>query len=136
MNLRFLDRLQPLGLLALRVVLGAIMIGHGYHKVFGGLSKHAGYVASIGMPHWLGYVSAFAEFGGGILLVAGLCTRCAAIAIFINMLVAIIKVHLHQGLMGGYEYPLSLCAMAFALIFTGGGPISIDWVIGGGGTRK
>ncbi|MGZ4815620.1 MAG: DoxX family protein [Terriglobales bacterium] len=139
MSLRFLDRLQPLGLLALRVVLGVIMIGHGYGKVFGGLHKHAQFVASLGMPGWLGYVSAAAEFLGGILLVIGLITRIAAIAVCINMLVAIFKVHLHNGLLGqgGYQFPLALAAMAFAIIFMGAGPISLDWVFsGGGGGRR
>jgi putative oxidoreductase len=135
LSLRFLDRLQPLGLLTLRVVLGAIMIAHGYHKVFGGLSKHAAFVHSLGVPTWLGYVSAFAELIGGILLVGGLFTRIAAIAICTNLLVAVFKVHLHQGLEGGYEYPLALAAMAFALIFFGSGPVSLDWVFGKGGGR-
>ena len=130
MNLSFLDRVRPLALLVLRLALGAIMIAHGYHKVFGGLSKHAGFVASLGIPGWLGYVSAFTEFVGGMLLVAGLLTRLAAIAICINLLVAVFKVHWRQGLVGGYEFPLSLAAIAFALIFYGAGPISIDWVIG------
>jgi len=139
MNLRFLDRLQPLGFLVLRVVLGAIMIGHGYGKVFGGLHKHAEFVASLGMPAWLGYLSAAAEFFGGILLVVGLVTRIAALAVCIDLLVAIFKVHLHNGLLGqnGYQFPLALAAMAFAIIFTGSGPISLDWVFSGGsGTRR
>jgi putative oxidoreductase len=140
MSLRFLDRLQPLGLLVLRVVLGAIMIGHGYGKVFGGLHKHADFVASIGIPGWLAYVSAAAEFLGGILLVIGFVTRIAAVAVCINMLVAVFKVHFHNGLLGqgGYQFPLALAAMAFALIFTGAGPVSLDWVFsgGGGGSRR
>ena len=139
MNLRFLDRLQPLGFLVLRVVLGAIMIGHGYGKVFGGLHKHAQFVASLGIPAWLGYLSAAAEFFGGILLVVGLVTRIAALAVCIDLLVAIFKVHLHNGLLSqnGYQFPLALAAMAFAIIFTGSGPISLDWVFSGGsGTRR
>lgn len=140
MSLRFLDRLQPLGLLVLRLALGAIMIGHGYGKVFGGLHKHAEFVASLGIPAWMAYLSAAAEFLGGILLVAGLLTRLAAFAVCINMLVAIFKVHLHNGLLGqgGYQFPLALAAMAFSLIFTGAGPVSLDWVFsgGGGGTRR
>ena len=138
MNLRFLDRLQPLGFLVLRVVLGVIMLAHGYGKVFGGLHKHVEVVASLGMPGWLAYLSAAAEFLGGILLVIGLITRLAAVAVCINMLVAIFKVHLHNGLLGqgGYQFPLSLAAMAFAIIFTGAGPISLDWVFGGGGSKR
>ncbi len=133
MNFKFLDRLQPLGLLVLRCAVGAAMVAHGYHKVFGGLHKHAAFVASLGMPGWLGYVSAFSEFFGGILLVLGLITRVAALTTCINMMVAVLKVELSSGFVGGYEYPLLLAAAAFALIFTGAGAMSIDWVIGGSG---
>ena len=139
MSLSFLNKLQPLAFLVLRVVLGVIMVGHGYGKVFGGLRLHAAFVASLGMPAWLGYVSAFVEFFGGILLIIGLVTRCAAIAVCIDMVVAIVKVHWHHGLLaqGGYQFPLALAAIAFALIFTGAGPISLDWAFGrGGGERK
>lgn len=136
MNLRFLDRLQPLGFLMLRLVLGVIMVGHGYGKVFGGLHKHVELVASLGMPGWLAYLSAAAEFLGGILLIVGLVTRVAALAVCIDMAVAILKVHLHNGLLGqnGYQFPLALAAMAFAIIFAGAGPISLDWVFSGGGS--
>lgn len=138
MNLRFLDRLQPLGLLVLRLVLGAIMVGHGYGKVFGGLHKHVELVASLGMPGWLAYLSTAAEFLGGILLIAGLITRAAALGVCVDLAVAILKVHLHNGLLGqnGYQFPLALAAIAFALIFTGGGPISLDWLFTGGGGRR
>ena len=132
MNLRFLDRLQPLGLLVLRVVLGAILIGYGYGKVFGGLHKMASMASSLGLPSWLGYVSAFTEFVGGMLLVAGLFTRLASIAICINMIVAV-KSQFHSGFLHGYDYPLACAAMAFALIFLGPGPISFDWAFGKGG---
>ena len=133
MNLSFLDRVQPLGFFILRVVLGVIMVVHGYHKVFGGqLHHHAQFVASLGMPAWLGYVSAFMEFLGGIALIVGVLTRFAALAVCIDMCVAIAKVHWHNGLtgQGGFEFPLSLAAIAFALIFTGAGTISIDWLTG------
>ncbi len=138
--MRFLDRLQPLGLLGLRVVLGVIMAGHGYRKFFaGGMPHHFDLVRHIGLPGWLAYVSAGAEFFGGLLLVMGLFTRLAALAVFIDMLVAVLKVHWSNGLMGpnGSEFPLSLMAMAFALIFLGAGAISLDHVLrGGGGGRR
>jgi putative oxidoreductase len=125
---RFVDRLQPLALAVLRIVLGIIMIGHGYPKVFGGLSEHVHHVSNLGLPGWLAYCSAAAEFFGGILLLAGLFTRFAALAIFINMMVAIWKVHWKNGLLGngGYQFPLALAAIAFALIFFGAGPIAFD----------
>jgi putative oxidoreductase len=135
--LRYLDRLQPLALLILRVVLGVIMIGHGYSKVFGGLSEHVHHVSNLGLPGWLAYLSAGAEFFGGMLVIAGLFTRVAAVAILINMSVAIWKVHWKNGLLGqnGYQFPLSLAAIAFALILLGAGPIALDGVRRGGGAR-
>jgi len=127
--LRFLDRLQPLALLALRIVLGIIMIAHGYPKVSGGLSEHVLHVSNLGLPGWLAYCSAAAEFFGGILLLVGLFTRIAALAILINMSVAIWKVHWKNGLLGngGYQFPLSLAAIAFALILLGAGANTIRW---------
>jgi putative oxidoreductase len=122
--LRYLDRLQPLALLVLRIVLGVIMIGHGYSKLFGGLSHHAQFVSSLGLPGWLAYVSAVTEFFGGILVITGLLTRCVSLAILIDLGVAIAKVHWKNGLLGngGYQFPLALAAIAFALVFFGGGP--------------
>jgi putative oxidoreductase len=122
----------------MRLALGAIMVAHGYYKVFGGLHHHAQTVASLGLPAWLGYVSSFTEFFGGLLILVGFFTRAAAFAVFINLSVAIWKVHLHNGLMGspdrpGYEFPLAAAALAFALVFFGGGPITIDHVLRGGG---
>ena len=126
--LRYLDRLQPFALLVLRLVLGAIMIGHGYSKVFGGLQHHVAFVSKLGLPGWLGYLSAGAEFFGGILVILGLITRLASLAICFDMAVAIAYVHWGGGLLGehGYQFPLSLAAIAFALIFFGAGPISLD----------
>ncbi len=137
--MRYLDRLHPLALLLMRLALGAIMVVHGYHKVFGGLHQHAQMVAGLGLPAWLGYVSAFTEFLGGLLILVGLFTRAAAFAVCINLVVAIWKVHLHNGLMGspdhpGYEFALAAAALAFSLIFFGGGPIAIDHVLRGGGS--
>lgn len=133
--MRYLDRLQPLALLALRLVLGVVMIAHGRPKVFGGMHHHVSMVSSIGLPGWWAYLSAAAEFGGGILLVLGLFTRVAGLAVLIDMAVAIWKVHWKNGLLGqgGYEFPLALAAMAFALIFLGAGPISLDSIRRGGG---
>ena len=134
--MRVLDRLQPLGLLVLRLALGATMLGHGYLKVFHGLSQHAHMVAGLGLPAWLGYVSAFTEFLGGIASLVGVFTRVAAFLICIDMAVAIWKVHWHNGLLGsgGFEFPLALAAIAFTLIFFGAGPISLDHVLRGGGS--
>ena len=126
--MRYLERLEPLGLLVMRVVLGVIMIGHSYWKVFGGEHKAMAFVTGLGLPWWLTYFSIAAEFGGGILVILGLFTRFSAFAILIDMVVAIWKVHWKNGLLGehGYQFTLSLSAIAFALILSGAGPIALD----------
>ena len=139
--MRYLDRLQPLALLVMRLSLGAIMMAHGYQKVFHGLRPFAHAVGSMGLPFWLGYVAAFTELIGGLLIFAGLFTRPAAFAVSIHLCVAIWKVHLHNGLMGspdrpGIEFPLAAATLAFALIFFGAGPIAIDHVLRGGGSSR
>ncbi len=137
--MRYLDRLQPLALLVLRVVLGVIMVAHGYPKVFGGLAHHVQTVSGLGLPGWLAYCSAAAEFLGGILVIAGLFTRFAALAIFIDLAVAVWKVHWKNGLLGdkGYQFPLALAAIAFALVCFGSGPWALRLPRGGaGGTKR
>jgi len=136
--LDFLNRLQPLGLLVMRLVLGAIMIAHGYHKVWGGFHHHMDFVGSLGLPRWLAYLSAGTEFFGGIAIVLGLLTRFFALAFVIEMAVAIWKVHFKNGLMGngGFEFPLALAAIAFALVCFDGGPWGFNFGRGWGGSSK
>ena len=86
--MNFLNRLQPLGLLVLRLALGTVMIAHGWQKVSGGMPQFMQMLQHMGIPGWMGYLTAAAEFGGGILLLVGFLTRLAALAIFTDMLVA------------------------------------------------
>ena len=134
----FLNRMQPLALLVMRLVLGAIMIAHGYHKVFGGFHHHMDFVGALGIPRWLAYFSAGTEFFGGIAIVLGLFTRFFALAFAIEMGVAIWKVHFKNGLMGssGYEFPLALATIAFALMCFGSGPWGFNFGNGRGGSSR
>jgi putative oxidoreductase len=117
----------------LRIVIGIILIPHGYQKLFGGIEKFVPNVVKLGFPFTLAptafaYAAALAEFLGGILLVIGLLTRWAALFAAVNMAVAIFKVHLHHGLTGsgGFEFPLALLAGCVALMLLGGGRASMD----------
>lgn len=124
MNFNLLNRLQPFAQLVMRFALGAIMIAHGYRKVFGGFHHHMDMVASLGLPSWMAYLSTGTEFFGGIAIVLGLGTRFFSLAFAIEMSVAIWKVHFKNGLtgQGGYEFPLVLATIALALLCFGGGP--------------
>ena len=123
--------MQPLGASLMRLALALAVTVHGYEKVIpnGALHHFTHYVASLGLPYWLGYVSAFTEFIGGILLVLGLLTRLAAAMIAINMLVAFFTVGIHQGF-GVYNYILALAALAIMLVCYGAGAFALDRRIG------
>ncbi len=135
----WLRGLEPWGAMLLRLMLGAAMIYHGWDKAAAGTNLHGdwlrgvhlfcGYVAHLGLPAWLGYVSVAAELGGGVLLVLGLLTRFAAFMVVGNLLVALFAVNLHNGYAGS-EYTLALIAMAMMLVTTGGGAASVDHRIG------
>lgn len=119
----------------MRLVLGAAMVSHGYGKVvpaslfhgnvLGALQHSGHFVASFGLPAWLGYVSALTEFVGGILLLLGLLTRFAAFMVAVNMAFAIALVTRHQGYTGS-EYPLALLAIAVMLLVYGAGTLAVD----------
>ncbi len=135
-----LNKLQPLSLFVLRLVLGAIMVAHGWQKIHAGPGHFVHTVSGLGLPGWTAYLSIAAEFVGGLLLIGGFATRIASLFVLIDMIVAISKVHFHRGFFnqnGGYEFPLMLATVAFALIFLGAGELSIDALLGrGGGGRK
>jgi putative oxidoreductase len=132
-----LNHLQPWGAFFLRLVLGTAMIYHGYSKVipahggnlFAALEHHSRFVASLGLPAWLGIVSALTEFLGGILVLLGLFTRFAAFLITINMLVAVVMVNRHHGYAGS-EYSLALLVIALMLFFYGSGSCALDRKLG------
>jgi putative oxidoreductase len=131
---------MELGLLVLRVVIGALFIGHGTQKLFGlfgghGVTGTAGFFDSIGLrPARLHAVAAgVAETTGGLLLVLGLLTPLAALLLTAVMTAAIVTVHLRNGLWAtenGIEYPLVLVAAAFAVAAVGAGDWSLDNALG------
>lgn len=137
---RWLNSLQPIGVLIIRLVLGIAMLYSGWPKVIppGGFHNHntfsavdhlCHFVVSLGLPYWLGYVSAFTEFFGGILLILGLLTRFAAFLVAGNMLVAILYVNIHHGYTGS-QYSVALAAIALMLLVSGPGKLALDRKIG------
>ncbi len=126
--------------LILRVPVGIILTAHGGQKLYGwfggyGLEGTGQWLASVGIEP--GYLMALlaggAEFFGGIALILGLLTRPAAIVSAFTMLVALLTVHLGNGLFlsnNGFEYALALLAATVALAIQGGGTLSVDRIIG------
>jgi putative oxidoreductase len=128
---KWLNSLQPWGALLMRLLLSASMIYHGYDKVIphAALNHYSHYIATLGLPAWLGYVSAFTELIGGVLLLVGLFTRLAAALVAINMYVAFFTVGIHQGF-GIYSGILALAVIATMLLFYGAGALGLDRKIG------
>jgi putative oxidoreductase len=126
-----LDDLPPYGSLILRLALGGCMVYNGYNKVVpdNALDNFAHYIVSLGLPYWLGYVSALVEFGGGILVLFGLLTRPAACLIAVDMIVALVKVDTRYGV-NAWQLSGMLLAMALALACFGGGGYSLDRKVG------
>jgi putative oxidoreductase len=122
--------------LPLRVGAGIVFAAHGAQKLFGwfggyGLEGTAGWMASIGLEPGLpmAVMAGGAEFFGGLLLIAGLLVRPAALMLAITMVVAIVTVHLSNGLFmanNGYEFGLVLLAASVGLVFRGAGSFSAD----------
>lgn len=122
--------LEPLFLTILRVTVGVIMIAHGWDKLQDiALWTNRFEGMGIPFPKISVYLAIAGELGGGAGLFIGLLTPLAALGIASTMAVAILKVHLPNGLLAknnGFEYPLTLFAAALYFIFRGAGPISID----------
>jgi putative oxidoreductase len=136
---RTIHTITGLDTLAVRLGAGIVFSAHGSQKLFGwfdgyGLDGTAGWMDSIGLgPGMLMAVLAgSAEFFGGLLLIAGLLVRPAAVVLAFTMLVAIVSVHLNNGLFmanNGYEYGLVLLVLSIGLIIRGAGSLSVDLIV-------
>lgn len=126
--------------LALRLPLGVIFVAHGAQKLFGafggyGLEGTGQFMESIGLTPGVLMAGAAgsAEFFGGLLLIAGLLVRPSALVLAVTMIVAILTVHIGNGLFmanNGYEFGLALLAGTVALMVSGAGRLSVDEVLG------
>jgi putative oxidoreductase len=117
-----------LALLVLRVVLAAVMLAHGLPKVTG-FAGIAGFFASAGIPAPT-LAAAYAtvvEVGGGVLILLGVAVDIAGLLFAVDMIGAIVFVHIKNGFsgQGGFEFPLTLLAAAVTLALAGPGAFSV-----------
>lgn len=114
-------------ILLLRLWLGAMMILHGYGKVFERMDGFAEGVAKLGFPapELFAWLAALSEFGGGILLIVGLFSRPASIFVFFTMFVAAFIRHFDDPF-GKKELALTYLVMAIVLAIAGPGKYSLD----------
>ncbi len=136
-----LSRRSDVVLLLLRAVIGVVFVAHGAQKLFGafggrGLDAVANVMAGYGLKPGMFFavLCGIAEFGGGLLLLAGLLTPLAGLVIIGVMVVAIVVSTGQDGFIVpggvGYEYNLVLIAVALALVIAGPGRWSLDHRLG------
>ncbi len=126
-----LPRSASAALLAVRVIVGAAFVLHGWGKIqhpFSWMPPEAP------VPAFLQGLAALSEFGGGIAWILGLLTPLASLGIFCTMTVA---VHMHSVMRGdpfvattpggmSYEPALVYWGIALLLFFLGAGKFSLD----------
>jgi len=132
---------QDLGLLLLRVAVGALLIGHGLQKAFGwwngpGFDGFEESLTDMGFQHAsiLTYVAAGGQIAAGVLLVLGLFTPVAAagaLAYLVNgvlaeAMVAHENARLSAFLTDGHEYKIILICTVAAIILIGPGRYGLD----------
>jgi putative oxidoreductase len=128
------------GLLLLRIAVGAVMLAHGWQKLFdiGPANFGSTFLFDLGvpLPVFFGYVVTFVELVGGAFLILGVLSRLAALLLTIDLLVAIVLVKLGIGFISpagqvGAELEVALIGGFLAILFAGPGAISLDARFGG-----
>ncbi len=134
------------GALVLRVVLGVVLVMHGYAafsligpRAIGGYVVRMGFPSSVALP--LAWYLIVVHTVGGALMIVGLWTRIVAVLNIPIMLCAVFLVHWPQGfyvkgvvvdatagraVTAGYEFALLVLGCTVAVALLGAGPYSLD----------
>ena len=132
-----------LAVLAVRIALAWIFIYYGAAKLFGAFpgsgGPHGVHETAIFMSQGahlrpgelFAVLAGVIEFGGGIAMALGLCTRLAGLALFGDMVMAIITVTGSQGFNPttsgtGYQLNVAIAGLALVTALIGAGRFSVD----------
>jgi putative oxidoreductase len=140
---RLLASNAPAAVLLIRLLVGAVFVSEGIQKFLFPADLGVGRFMKIGLP-WPGILAPFVgvvEIGGGLLLLLGLLTRFAAIALIIDMLVAIVTTKIpmlrHDGvwkMAHEARTDWSMLLGALFLLLVGAGAWSLDALLTRTGT--
>ncbi len=132
---RLLATHAPPATVLVRLIVGAVFFSEGAQKFLFPVALGAGRFAKIGIP-WPSLSAPFVgvfELGCGLLVLAGLATRLAAIPLIIDMVVAIATTKIPMLLKAGFwsmaheaRVDWSMLLGALFLLVVGGGAWSVD----------
>lgn len=116
----------------LRIMLGGMMITHGYGKVFGGVDRLSGGVGEMGFPapEFFAWAAAISEFFGGIMLILGLLTRFWSAMLAATMFVAAFIAHADDPFKNK-ELALAYLVVSLVVFLLGPGRASLDHLVFG-----
>jgi putative oxidoreductase len=125
------EQLIPYAPTLIRIALGLILIPHGFAKLFqdDAIPASRNFV-NFGWAYplaWAYFIGA-TEFFGGLMLVLGLYTRAAAVAVLIQMSVISFAVLWPNWFWGkrGMEFTVLMGLVAISIIINGSGPLGLD----------
>lgn len=127
------SKMSDLGLFALRVFAGSLMLTHGLPK----LVNFQEVVVNFPDPIGLGSETSLmlvtgAEVGCALLLIFGILTRVAALPLFIAMCVAVIHQIYSEDPFRSYELPILYAAAFLCIVLAGPGSPSVDRAVSSG----
>jgi len=129
--------MTSLALLIARIGLGVVFIAHGWQKFdeTGVKAVGAGFgKMGVPAPELSAYYATFVELVGGAALLVGAFTAVAGLLLALDMLGALLIVHIDKGVFvteGGYELVVALGVGSLLLAVFGAGKFSVDGMLGG-----
>lgn len=127
---------EDLGKLVIRSALAILVLLHGISKLSGGIDGITGMVTNAGLPAVFAYGVYVGEVIAPLLVLIGLWTRAAAAVMAINMVVAIMLVHVPElaqlNKQGGWALELQGMFLfgAIAVALLGAGRYSVGGING------
>ncbi|GLY04477.1 MULTISPECIES: DoxX family protein [Actinoplanes] len=127
--------IRDVATLIARVAVGVVFVAHGWQKINEwGLDGTGAAFGQMGvpLPTVSAWFAAIVELAGGVLLIAGALVPVAGLLLALNMLGAVLLVHIGNGVFvaeNGFELTAALGAAALLIAAVGAGRFSVDRLI-------
>lgn len=127
-----IEKNRDVGILILRVLVGSLLIFHGFGNLLSGYAFIKSVMAQSGLPQFLSYGAFMGEIVAPILIIVGYRERLASLFVAATMIVAIVTVHSSEifalNQFGGWAIELQAFYLfgAIAIFFTAGGKYVIS----------